>query len=274
MRRYDTEIKLMVSDIDGTLLNSENDINPLTEKAVRGMIKGKRCKFTFSTGRAFPMTLPMAAYLELEEPFIYSSCAIYDLRNNRSIFAPVIKPMQIKKITRIAKAFDVGIIAHTEKGMFCQVNDNDWETIVSLEWMRGKKVNHAKRVGEIETGVPVGTMRIDIFTEVNWLEEIWQEVKETIPNIHAVKMRRSIEISHEGMHKGSALTKISQLLNIPLEHIMAVGDSMNDIHLLQEAGYGVAMGTAPAALKDIADAVVPSADDNGLVKAFEIIQKI
>ena len=87
------------------------------------------------------------------------------------------------------------------------------------------------------------------------------------------KMKRSIEISNNGMHKGTALTTMSELLGIPLKNIMAVGDSLNDIPLLQVAGYGVAMGTAPDALREIADAVVPSADENGFIKALEMIHK-
>ena len=274
MRKNDFEIKLIVSDIDGTLLNSDNGFNPPAERAVRRIIKDKLCDFTFSTGRSFPLTLPFADYLKLEVPFIYSSCAIFDLRKNRFISAPSIKPNQIEKIAHVAEGFNVGLIAHTKNDMFCQVSDNDWETIVSLEWMKGKKINHAKRVGEIKTEVPEEIIRIDIFAEVNWLAAIWEKVRKTIPDVHAVRMRRSIEISPDGKHKGTALTKLSQLMNIPLGHIMAVGDSLNDIPLLKEAGYSVAMGTSPDALKKIADAVVPSADEDGLVKAFEMVQRL
>jgi Cof subfamily protein (haloacid dehalogenase superfamily) len=271
MHRYGSEIKLIVSDIDGTLLNSENDLHPLTEEAIRAVINDKRCDFTFSTGRAFPRTLPMAVYFKLKIPFIYSSGAIYDPRDNRFISAFPIKPIQIEKIANIAEEFKVGMVAHTKTGMFCQVSDKDWKTIASLEWKKGEKVDHVKRVEDIKKDGPGEIIRLDIFAEIDWLAAIWQEINESIPDVHAVKMKRSIEISRDGMHKGSALIKISQLLGIPLKNIMAVGDSQNDILLLKAAGYGVAMGTAPDALKEAADAIVSSADENGLVKALELI---
>jgi len=273
MYRYGSEIKLIVSDIDGTLLTSENELNPLTEEAIRAVINDKRCDFTLSTGRAFPLALPMALYFKLKIPFIYSSGAIYDPRDNRLISAPSIKPIQIEKVEKIAEKFGVGMITHTKTGMFCRVNDEDWETIASLEWMKGERVDHARRVEDVKIDVPGEIIRLDIFAEVDWLAAVWQEINELIPNVHAIKMKRSIEISHVGMHKGTALTTLSQQLSIPLKNIMAVGDSLNDIPLLQAAGYGVAMGTAPDALKEAADVVVPSADENGLVKALEMIHK-
>ena len=273
MYRYGPEIKLIVSDIDGTLLTSENELNPLTEEAIRAVINDKQCDFTLSTGRAFPLTLPMAAYFKLKIPFIYSSGAIYDPRDNRVISAPSIKPIQIEKVEKIAEKFRVGMIIHTKTGMFCRVNDKDWETITSLEWMKGEKVDHARRIEDVKIDVQGEIIRLDIFAEVDWLAAIWQEVNESIPDVHAIKMKRSIEISHNGMHKGTALTTMSQLLGIPLKNIMAVGDSLNDIPLLQAAGYGVAMGTAPDALRKQADAVVPSADENGFVTALETIHK-
>ena len=271
MHRYDSDIKLIVSDIDGTLLTSENDLHPSTEEQIRVVINEKHCGFTFSTGRPLSMTLPMAVYFDLKIPFIYSNGAIYDLKDNSVVSASPIKSIQIEKATKIARKFGVGIITHTETGMFCQVSDEDWKTIASMEWMRGKKVNHVRRVKDVKSEVPGEIIRLDIFAEVDWLNVIWQEVNKSIQDAYVVKMKRSIEISSAGIHKGSALRKLSQLLGVPLEHIMAVGDSMNDIPLLQAAGYGVAMGTAPDALKEEADLVVPSANENGLVKVIELV---
>jgi Cof subfamily protein (haloacid dehalogenase superfamily) len=273
MYRYGSDIKLIVSDIDGTILTSENELDPLTEEVIRAIINDKRCDFTFCTGRPLLMTLPMVEYFKLKIPFIYSNGAIYDPREGKVISASPIKSIQIEKAVRIAEKFEVGMVTHTKTGMFCQVSDKDWETIASIKWMKGEKMINARRVEDIRTDVPEESIRFDIFAEVDWLDDIWQEVNRSILDAYSVKMKRSIEISQFGMHKGSALIKMSRLLNIPLKNIMAVGDSLNDIPLLQTAGYGVAMGTAPDALKEAADAVVPSADENGLVKALEMIHK-
>ena len=114
MHRYNSDIKLIVSDIDGTILSSENELKPLTEEVIRAVINDEQCDFTFSTGRPLLMTLPMAVYFKLKIPFVFSSSAIYDLRDDRVISAPSIKPVQIEKIVKIAEKFRVGMVAHTK----------------------------------------------------------------------------------------------------------------------------------------------------------------
>ena len=172
MHKNSSDIKLIVSDIDGTLLTSENKLHPLTEEAIRAVIDDKRCGFTLSTGRAFPLTLPMAEYFKLRIPFIYSSGAIYDPIDNRVISAHSITPKQAEKVEKIAEKFRVGMITHTKNGMFCRVNDKDWETIKSLEWMKGERVDHARRVEDVKTDVQEEIIRLDIFDGQR--EEIWK----------------------------------------------------------------------------------------------------
>jgi Cof subfamily protein (haloacid dehalogenase superfamily) len=268
------KIKLIVSDIDGTLLNSENKFEPLTETAVRGFIRENQCGFTICTGRPFPLVKPLADYLGMKMPFIYSSNSIYDPRTKKFISTHSFKQEYIEEIARISGEFDAGILIHTKEQLICRVNDDDWQTVQSFEWLKGKKIDHAVRIEKITPIKPEDILRIDIFFEGDRLSAIFQEVIKTIPDVYAVEMKRSIEITPNRLHKGYALNNLSRLLKIPLKHIMAVGDSLNDFPLLMEAGYGVAMATAPDALKKIADAIIPSVDENGLVRAFEIAQAV
>ena len=273
MQTNGLDIELIVSDIDGTILTSENALLPSTEEIVREVINDPQCNFTFSTGRAFPMVQPMVEFFKLKIPFIYSSGAIYDPIKKEVISAHPIGMQKIEKVEKIAEKFKVGMIFHTESGMYCRVNDADWETINSLEWIKGKKEDHAYRIQNYKTEIPEAVIRLDIFADVDWLDGIWQEVVDTIADVYPVKMKRSIEISQNGIHKGSALMRMSQILDIPLEKIMTVGDSANDVPLLLAAGYSVAMETAPEELKEVADMVVPSANENGLAEVLQLICK-
>lgn len=271
MKRCGIDIKLIVSDIDGTLLTSKNVLLPSTEDSVRKIINAQNCSFTLSTGRPFIFSNPMAEYLNLEVPFTFSGGAIYDPKEKRVIFAPVMRGEQIEKINFIAEKYEVGLLAHTTDGLFCLVNDKDWRTIRSLEWMKGRHADYPTRIEDIRTDVPNEIIRLDFFAEVNWLPKIWEEVQKEVAEVDAIRMTRSIEISEDGMDKGAALRRISSLLEIPLKNTMAIGDSLNDVSLLMAAGFGVAMETAPKGLKNVADVIVPSSDEDGLVKALQMI---
>ncbi|WP_170975314.1 Cof-type HAD-IIB family hydrolase [Martelella alba] len=79
------------------------------------------------------------------------------------------------------------------------------------------------------------------------------------------------EVMKKGVHKGSALRGLSRLLGIPAEGIIAVGDADNDREMLKFAGMGVAMGNASVAIKSLADWVTDSNENDGAAKVLEFL---
>ena len=80
---------------------------------------------------------------------------------------------------------------------------------------------------------------------------------------------KNIEIMTKGISKGEALKFVSQYCNIPMERIMTIGDNLNDMEMIQQAGLGVAMENAIPELKEKADWVTSANDDDGLAAAIE-----
>lgn len=76
------------------------------------------------------------------------------------------------------------------------------------------------------------------------------------------------DITARGTDKGSALHKMSRHLGIDMAHTIAFGDGGNDLTMIREAGIGVAMGNANDLLKQHADHITTSVDDNGILQAF------
>ncbi|MBW3080378.1 HAD family hydrolase [Bifidobacterium saguinibicoloris] len=72
------------------------------------------------------------------------------------------------------------------------------------------------------------------------------------------------EILIPGVDKGTALMKVSQRLGVPLSDTIAIGDSDNDLEMIQTADIGVAMGNGTEAVKSVADMTAPNVDNNGL----------
>jgi Cof subfamily protein (haloacid dehalogenase superfamily) len=77
------------------------------------------------------------------------------------------------------------------------------------------------------------------------------------------------EFSHPDVHKGSALAWLAARLGIPLAEVLAVGDDWNDLEMLRTAGLGLAVANAHPDVSAIADAIVPSVEEDGVAVALE-----
>ena len=82
-------------------------------------------------------------------------------------------------------------------------------------------------------------------------------------------MSGNLEITAQGVNKGSALELLCSFLKLPLSETAAVGDGANDVQLLRTAGLGIAMENAAPALRAAADAAVPDCDHEGAAIAME-----
>ena len=79
----------------------------------------------------------------------------------------------------------------------------------------------------------------------------------------------AVDFTRSGVNKGSALRVLCDMTDIAPSHTIAVGDSFNDLPLMQTAGLGIAMGNAPSEVRNAARQVVPSVEEDGLAQAIE-----
>ena len=79
----------------------------------------------------------------------------------------------------------------------------------------------------------------------------------------------ALEIVPPGVNKGSGLARVAELLGIPREETVAIGDGENDIAMLRWAGLGIAMANAPDSVKAAADVIAPHCDADGAAWAME-----
>ena len=100
-----------------------------------------------------------------------------------------------------------------------------------------------------------------------------QDAYERLTQIPGVSVVSSFgnnwEVNREGTSKANALLRLGQTLGIKREEIMACGDDMNDYAMLEAVGFGVAMGNGNPRVKEIADHVTVTNDEDGVAKAIE-----
>ena len=108
-----------------------------------------------------------------------------------------------------------------------------------------------------------------LFADMEERKRAWEELAQVDGLTLVGSLRYNIEINAAGVNKGSGLIRLGELLGIRREEIMACGDGDNDTVMLREAGFGVATANAEEQVKEAADYITDSNEEDGVAKAIE-----
>lgn len=252
---------VLLSDMDGTLLNSKKEISDTDKKAIeRFMSLGG--KFTIATGRTIHSFHHYYDMLELKMPLImYNGAAIYDKVNDKVLFEQPL-PSEAKRITEEI----LGVMPHIGG----EVLKTD-----------GIYVFRNSEYEELHTKLCMVTpyyKELDEISEGDWLKVLFAMAPEDIPFIELFAKRmgydtvsfvKSSDIFYEmlplGTTKGSALAQYRKLEGMEGYTFVAAGDFDNDIEMLVEADLGVAPANAEETVKKVADLVLENTNETGAI---------
>ena len=137
------------------------------------------------------------------------------------------------------------------------------------EYMRNTRIpvdNIAELVKEENRGLDKVQA---LFADMEERTQAWRELREVSGLELVGSLRYNIEINTAGVNKGTGLVNLGKVLGIKREEIMAFGDGDNDIVMLKEAGIGVAMANAEDKVKETADYITLSNEEDGVAEAIE-----
>jgi Cof subfamily protein (haloacid dehalogenase superfamily) len=266
MNNQNTSIQLIASDIDGTLLNSDHEISERTEKAIRAAM-AQGVHFVLATGKTRSSAVHLIQKLGLRTPGIFlQGLAIYDSDGNvlnQSAIDPVIARHVItyaedRGFTMLAYCGDRILMRapHPIMEQMAKYHEPQPEYVGPLQnWLDKLPINKIAAIGEDRR---ITALRWQLGMQLNGSAKL---VQAAIPHM--------LEILPPGASKGAALRSLLKSMKISMEHVLAIGDGENDIEMLQSAGIGVAVGNADAKVKEAANYVVASNDEDGLAEAIE-----
>jgi len=241
------DIKLIALDMDGTLLNNEHEVPHENQVAIE---KAKEQGFhvVISTGRS------LSTCKEIIEPLGESAYLvtinggeIYDQHFNlieRNSF----DPKDVRKLWDLTQKHQASFWSSTVQGRFSSQDPFEGEP-EDYEWIK-----YGFNFEDEE-------LRDTIIAELKDHDSF--EVTNSSP--------LNLEINPAGINKATALRKVSKWLDITMDNVMAVGDSLNDIAMIREAGFGVAMGNAQDIVKEEANMVTGTNVENGVAQAIEYV---
>ena len=254
-------MKLIGVDVDGTLLNSENKITPRTrDTIIRAGQMGH--KIVIVSGRPTSAVKDLAKELEFDKfnglLANYNGGSITDYSSGKVLANHNLERKLALEILDKTRFLNI-IIPY--KDMI--LSDKDHKFLEAEEKLLGLE---AKIVSDIRDKLDFDPNKILFAAEIAKLEESIPFLVENFGNVTSqVRSHRNYyEIMPKGLSKGNSLLEIARLYDIDQSDIIAFGDEMNDFTMIEVAGVGVAMANAVDEIKEIADYVTLSNDEDGI----------
>lgn len=260
------DIKLIVIDLDGTLLNSEHVLSDRNQTVIRKAIDAG-ILVVLATGKTRASADSVIAALNLTSPGIYSQGLVITEGDGSIRHQQTMDPAVIRRIVTFAEDRGFTVLAYsgnrilvkeeTDYGEFLEKHHEPPATVVGPIYniLATTPINKLILAGDKRR---VKSMRWQLSHQLEG------EISITTANIPTM-----LEVLPPGASKGKALKILLKDMNINPDQTMVIGDGENDTGMLQLAGLAVAVGNADDRLKEAADFVVSSNDDDGVAEAIE-----
>ena len=261
-------IKLFVTDMDGTLLNSAYKVSEENKKAVREAVAAG-VTVTIATGRMYASALPAARELGVDVPIITYNGALIKSVSGEVLVSSFLDEQDARDVLEYCLERGWHIQAYCDEVLYVVEKS---EVVLAYEKAAGVTAQAVGAHGMREhlAHVPKMLSLLSIASNEEQTEARIAELNRAFGG-RVIAMRsapRYVEILQPGVNKASALKKLAAKLGIDMSEVMAIGDSNNDLPMLKAAGFSAATGNAVPEVKAAADVVVADCDHSGVADAI------
>lgn len=245
-------IHAIFTDLDGTLLNDEKEIGNYTKEVIK---KYKNdINIIPTSARSFNRIKPYLEELGLLDNFNYTICfngALIVNNQGVELFSSHISKSTMQELTNLIDKYNIEWMIYTKNELF----------------KRSKIEDINKFIRDNDTFKLIGTSTEEKIDEIRKELSVMNDKLEI-----TTSMSGRLVIVNKGSTKATAVEKIMARLNIGRKNIIAIGDGENDIEMIKNAGYGVAMLNAPEAVKKTARMITKyTNNEDGVGKIIEEI---
>lgn len=260
-------IKLVASDLDGTIIDRNNKIYENNFKAIND-INHKNINFVICTGKTYPIIKGLCSKFNADYGIFGNGNQIINLKTGEEIYKKLLTNNQIYSSIDIAKKNNLHVHAYTDTELITEelkymdlrnyrLQQNKFYdsslkiTIVPnlKEYLKVNKTEICKLIISSDNDLSnikksiLKSQNVDITTIKKY-----GEYKDDIIN----KEYEYLDISPKGISKSSALNFLENYLQIDNSEVMAVGDNLNDLEMVKNSGIGIAVANAYSELKEVA----------------------
>ncbi len=270
--------RLLAVDLDGTLLRKNGTLGERTRRALQAAAM-REIKLVICTGRRFRTTLPILAQLAVAVPVIvHGGQLIKHAGTHETLHHDYLTEALYLAVVTFLKARGVTPIVYVD--LFAQgtdiylENDQDGHPY-HLRYLERNRA-HCRFIGDVTRTFCPQTIHVGALADRPSLqgvrEHLTREFGESIT--HRVVSNTNdegafLEIMGPGSSKWRALSMLMEAEGIAPEQVIGIGDEMNDLEMITHAGLGVAMGNAIPEIKEVADYVTLTNEEDGVAHVIE-----
>lgn len=260
-----TDIKLLITDIDGTVLNEKCEFTPKLKNYFQ-ILTNRGIKVVLATGRMFMGADPVREALGLETPVVcYQGAMVKD--KDKILFQNSVKKEIALELIKLSREMKFHLNLYNDDVLI--VEDDNKKFMEDYTKGRFTTYKAVKSFDEIKLNVISKLLLITYDeNELLYYRDLFKEKFKGVLQI-VRSHKYYLEFTDINASKGNALNFLKNYWNIKTDEVMASGDQDNDYDMLLNAGIKVAMGNASDKLKSIADYICPPIDDDGLSNAIE-----
>ncbi|MED1738371.1 Cof-type HAD-IIB family hydrolase [Bacillus swezeyi] len=259
--------QMLALNIDGTLLRTNGRLHPATKEAIE-YAKKKGVYVTLVTNRHFRSAQKIAKSLKLDAKLITHSGAIVADKINEPFLEKRISEEKTFNLVQILESYDCNIRILHEKysiGNRKKTNSNLLgKTMIHPSDPIFYPVQFVDSLSDMLMDEPVSAPVIEVYCTKEQKEEIRQTIENAFPSVDIIEAGEKMLIVHKGVSKESGLTMLAADLGFKMEDVVAIGHDIDDLPMIELAGVGVAMGNAAQEVKQKADWVTRSNDEQGV----------
>ncbi len=247
--------ELFAFDLDGTLLDASGRIPADTLAFIRELTRSG--SVTVATGRSLPSARPFLQELEISVPAVlYHGAVVWDHKQERSLRTVSISPEHAYRL--LVHTADLPVDIQVYRSV------DDAAVYVRSRTPRLRAFARREQLTVRDGGdwaeiLASGVLKALCMTDLEELPGVEASLRHAVPELSVVRSAREyVEVLPPETTKGEALAWVCEELRIPLERVVAVGDQLSDLSMIQLAGLGVAMEGSPEELSASAQRVVRS----------------
>jgi Cof subfamily protein (haloacid dehalogenase superfamily) len=261
-----SKYRLVAFDLDGTLLGRELLLRPRVISAIAKM-RERGVDGCIVTGRMYQAALPFVRQLHFTAPVVcYQGAAVIDPQTDDVLQDVPLPNPEALALNAYAREHGLHIQLYANDRYYCEQANRYSDLYAKISGVEPVVVASLARQFETWDATKACIIAEPAVVEVHLprVRDLFKErayVTRSIPWF--------IEVMNHNVNKGKSLELVARYLQIPMSQVLAIGDSWNDAPLLRAAAFGVAMGSAPPELREVADAIVADVENDGVAEAVE-----